>query len=312
MSESLDGQLLLATERVRRKKKLEGMLREAQGMLRDSRERMEEHSARLAREQGDVEKLEGMTLTSMFYSMLGTREDRLSKEQQELVAAKLKYEEARKMVAANERSCQEYRGLLAELGNIESDFGELLEKKRSLLRQEGSAQAGELANLEAELELRDGQAKELKEAIQAGASAIDALDMVRSSLSSARDWGTWDMMGGGMLTTMAKHSRLDDARRRTVMAQEKLRRFRTELAEAGERLQVSLEIGSFTKFADYFFDGLIADWIVQSDIHRASDVCHDAIGQVRDSVRECRRKLEETSNETARLLEARKKLILEG
>jgi hypothetical protein len=312
MSESLDGQLLLATEKVRRKKKLEGMLREAQGMLHDSRERMEEHSARLAREQGDVEKLEGMTLTAMFYSMLGTREDRLSKEQQELVAAKLKYEEARKMVAANERSCQEYRGLLAELGNIESEFGELLEKKRSLLRQEGGPQAGELANLEQEIALREGQAKELKEAIQAGASAIDALDMVRSSLSSARNWGTWDMMGGGMLVTMAKHSQLDDARRRSVMAQEKLRRFRTELAEAGERLHVSLEIGSFTKFADYFFDGLIADWIVQSDIHRATDVCHDAIGQVRDAVRECRRKLEETTQEGARFLEVRKRVILEG
>ena len=49
-------------------------------------------------------------------------------------------------------------------------------------------------------------------------------------------------------------------------AQRHLRSFQKELADADERLGVSLDIGGFATFADYFFDGLIADWIMQSKI----------------------------------------------
>jgi len=60
-----------------------------------------------------------------------------------------------------------------------------------------------------------------------------------------------------------------------------LERFQEELADAGVRLNLALEIDGFSKFADFFFDGIISDWIVQSKIQNASSVCsatlfHDA------------------------------------
>jgi len=42
-----------------------------------------------------------------------------------------------------------------------------------------------------------------------------------------------------------------------------------------------LEIGDFLTFADYFFDGLIADWLVQSKIQDAKAQVENAIIQVR-------------------------------
>ncbi|TWU47299.1 hypothetical protein Poly51_50990 [Rubripirellula tenax] len=69
-----------------------------------------------------------------------------------------------------------------------------------------------------------------------------------------------------MLTTMAKHSKMDAAKSQARISQRKLMQFEEELADADERLHVSLQIDGFSKFADYFFDGLIADWIVQSKI----------------------------------------------
>ena len=39
----------------------------------------------------------------------------------------------------------------------------------------------------------------------------------------------------------------------------------------GSESEVAIEIGSFASFADYFFDGLIADWIVQSRISSSLD-----------------------------------------
>ena len=76
-----------------------------------------------------------------------------------------------------------------------------------------------------------------------------------------------------MLSTMAKHSKIDSAKQHAHAAQRQLRRFQEELVDAGQRLNVSLEIGGFSKFADYFFDGLIADWNVQSKIRKASSAC---------------------------------------
>jgi hypothetical protein len=56
---------------------------------------------------------------------------------------------------------------------------------------------------------------------------------------------------------------------------------------------MSLDIGGFATFADYFFDGLIADWVVQSKIHNASSACSSVLSQVSSVLSKCRRRLTE-------------------
>ena len=41
---------------------------------------------------------------------------------------------------------------------------------------------------------------------------LDSLDSVLSSLESAEGWGTWDLLGGGLISDLAKHSHIDDAK----------------------------------------------------------------------------------------------------
>ena len=80
------------------------------------------------------------------------------------------------------------------------------------------------------------------------------------------------MLGGGLLATAAKHSHMDEARDAAYHIQNLLLRFRRELADV-QGLSGTLveEVGSFETFADYFFDGLIVDWVVQSKIDRSLD-----------------------------------------
>ena len=49
-----------------------------------------------------------------------------------------------------------------------------------------------------------------------------------------------------------------------------------------------LEIGDFLMFADFFFDGLIADLMVQSKIRRCQDNIDDAIYRVENLLRRLR------------------------
>jgi len=63
------------------------------------------------------------------------------------------------------------------------------------------------------------------------------------------------------------------------------------------------------EFADFFFDGLIADWVVQSKIQQASSACSTAITRVTFAVNDCQRRLFETEEDIRTLNRKRKELI---
>ena len=135
----------------------------------------------------------------------------------------------------------------------------------------GGPQGQQLAELDRQLAAQSHQQKELEEAISAGENAKRLLGQVQNDLDSARNWGTWDMLGGGLIATMAKYDRLDSAQSSIQAAQRALSDFRTELADVS-RLQVpNIQIGEFATFADYFFDGIFSDWYVQSSIKTAQE-----------------------------------------
>ena len=120
--------------------------------------------------------------------------------------------------------------------------------------------------------------RERQEAIDAGERALDSLYGVRKELESAGNWGLLDMFGGGMFTTFVKHSKMNDAQRYMERAKRDLAAFSRELADVSETLNINS--GDFLTFADYFFDGFVADMMVQSLIRDAQRQVDDAIYRV--------------------------------
>ena len=120
--------------------------------------------------------------------------------------------------------------------------------------------------------------RERQEAIDAGERALDSLYGVRKELESAGNWGLLDMFGGGMFTTFVKHSKMNDAQRYMERAKRDLAAFSRELADVSETLNINS--GDFLTYADYFFDGFVADMMVQSRIRDAQRQVDDAIYRV--------------------------------
>ena len=120
--------------------------------------------------------------------------------------------------------------------------------------------------------------RERQEAIDGGERALDSLYGVRKELESAGNWGLLDMFGGGMFTTFVKHSKMNDAQRYMERAKRDLAAFSRELADVSETLNINS--GDFLTFADYFFDGFVADMMVQSRIRDAQRQVDDAIYRV--------------------------------
>jgi len=127
--------------------------------------------------------------------------------------------------------------------------------------------------------------KELREAISAGERSLISLRAAQDQLRRAGNWGVADLLGGGMLTTFLKHQRLGEAEQSLKNAQNDLRRFESELRDVSRE---GLDISDFLAFADYFFDGIVADLMVQSKIRQAQERVNTAILRVETLVRQLR------------------------
>ena len=121
---------------------------------------------------------------------------------------------------------------------------------------------------------------EIREAIDAGERALRSLQDAKRSLGSARSWGMIDIIGGGGLSGLLKHVKVGDAKKSLNQAKADLDRFSRELSDVREIQGMDIEIGDFLTFADFFFDGFLADIMVQSRIKKAQGDIDDAIRRV--------------------------------
>ena len=129
---------------------------------------------------------------------------------------------------------------------------------------------------------------EIREAIEAGERALNSLRDAKNSLSSARGWGVFDLFGGGAISGMVKHMKIGDARQCLNRAKADLDRFGRELSDVQDLQGMNIEIGDFLTFADFFFDGFLADMMVQSKIRQAQDQIDDAIYRVENMLNRLR------------------------
>ena len=122
--------------------------------------------------------------------------------------------------------------------------------------------------------------KEINEAIRAGERARQSLTEARGKLDSAGNWGLLDLLGGGLISGFMKHSRMSDASQYVEQAKADLRAFEQELGDIRDIEGLNVEIDGFLTFADFFFDGLLADLLVQSKISDAKQAVDNAIVRV--------------------------------
>ena len=113
------------------------------------------------------------------------------------------------------------------------------------------------------------------------------------------------MLGGGLISTLAKHSSLDEAQDQVQQLQTKLRRFKTELADVTIHTDMQVNVDGFLRFADYFFDGLFADWAVLDKISQSQSSVQTTKNQI-ESVLSMLRSMEDTVDQTIRKLEDEK------
>lgn len=260
------------------------------------------------KEQEDVEKLEGRSLAINFYQVIGKLDDKLDQERKEAYAARVKLDAAERELAGIESDIKEIQEQITDVLVAEARYKDALELKRRQLKDSGTQVADQILSMEERIAALQAQKQEIKEAISAGYSARGTADRIVSELEDADGWNTWDILGGGgIITHMAKHSHLDEAQDLVQELQSQLRRFKTELADIQITANMQVNIDGFLRFADYFFDGLFADWAVgdkisqslssvsntKSEINRMLDKLNDMEKAVDQKIQQKKTKLEQ-------------------
>ncbi len=284
MDSMINEKIRLAQQGIARLHKIDAMLQDLQNEQSQLNRKAAELKAALEKENYDVVKLEDGRIASVFYSLFGKLEEHVEKEQAEALAARFKYDQA---IGDLENIKYQISKLSMERQNYvncQHDFDFFYADKKEQIMKDGSKYAQRILELSTQVSSEKINLKEIREAISAGREALASLDRIQSSLDHAEGWGTWDLLGGGLISDLAKHSHIDDAKEETENAQRLLRQFHTELADVQIHSDIHIETGGFAKFADFFFDGLISDWFMQSKINQSQESAYRVQSQVHDAV----------------------------
>src|SRR3954468_434198 len=129
----LHKQLQLASENRRHLKKLEQTYLNLWAKLTEEETKADLLQKKLLKEYRDMAQLEKRSIASLFYSILGTREQQVQKERQEYLAAQLNFEGSVAQVENIRHDLTETQKKLDELSGAEQQYDEALKAKESAL-----------------------------------------------------------------------------------------------------------------------------------------------------------------------------------
>lgn len=279
-------------EKIQRRTKVDAMLRDLYAQRTQQEKRVSDLVTILYEEQEDVEKLSG-GFWSVYYAMIGKKEEMLEKERAEALKASMQYDAARAELQKVQEEIDRLEWEKKEFDDYEREYSAVLDEKLNFMRK-SSMHAEKIVELEEKIEYLGNQIGEIDEAECAGRRVLNQIDLIAESLDSAEGWGTWDMLGGGMLSSMVKHAHLDEAQERIKSLERLLSRFRTELADVTVQADVRAQMDGFTRFADWFFDGFFVDWMVLSRIKESKgslETTEKQIQRVMEQLRGMRREM---------------------
>ena len=284
-------ELQSVSEQIKRQNHLKAVHTELINQSEELIQKVEEAKKQMVTEKADVDKLERRTLAAFFASIIGKKEEKLQKERAEAYAASARYESlCYDLDAVNDR-INDIRKELAELSGCEDKYKRIYSLMLESVKSSNSPEAERIFALEKEISDIRSRKNEILEALKEGKRAYELAEDAYSYLKSAKNWNTFDLIGGGgIFTHVEKHDQLDSAQHSVEFLQAQLRRFKAELADVEINADMNVRIEGFVRFADYFFDGIFADL---------------AVG---DRIDEGMRRISNTKNEISRAIDKLEKM----
>ena len=262
------------------KKRLQAMELELERQRAEAAKKAAELNGIKKKEQLDVDKLEGKSIKSLFATLAGNKEEKLSLERQEAYAAAMKYDAAQRDLQGIMHDLEICKIELENIEGIEEEYEHLLEERKNSLRQEASRRANEVIVLEKQMENISHEIVELEEALDVGYRAFDLIESIVSELQEAYNYAETDLYMNSYWVDMQKHEHIHNAENIIQDLRDELRRFKTELADVNIEGDIQIEMDDFSEFADWFFDNIFTDWEMKDKITNSLSQADDTRNQI--------------------------------
>lgn len=266
--------------------------------LEPFRTQIEELAKVRAKEEKDVTRLESGSLTALFLNLFGKAEEKLTREREEALQAAVSHDAACAQLAALEVEIARLDAEARSLPALRIAYENLLYEKKQRLAADPAC-AEQLLSLETALSDQKRHLREVDEAIRAAKRALSTAEDALHELKEAESFGTWDVLGGGMLVDFAKHEHMDAAQEAINQLQSHLRLMRSELNDVRISADVQVKAEEFSKFLDFFWDNLFTDYSMLDRISSA----RSSIENVKASIQNTLSRLENIKSSSRRALQ---------
>lgn len=247
----------------------------------------------LNKELKDVQKLKRASFSNLIANILRNKDEKLEKEEREYLEAKLKYDNFKFKVEKLRYDVEENNNRLGQLINIEGKYKELISEKRELVKKFNLNIRDEIIETEKEIKDLLSNKTEISEALREANNCLMISEETLKSLKSAKKWGIYDIVGGGMISSAIKHNRIDDAKTYMERLSYSVDRLNKELGDVDTSIfNEGLNISGFSYTFDIFFDNIFSDFSVQGEINDSLYKIEDFRNKVLNLIR----KLEEKEN----------------
>lgn len=313
--EELNERVIKLKEKIEENKKVEEELKKLQIEIKREKEKLERFEKVLNKEKGDVEKLQKVGFNNLVYTILNKKEEKSSKEQEEYMAAKFKYEQCFQYVQQLKEKIYSSEHEIYELRNLELEYNNIIEEKERIILEKGDSDSKEIINIREQITDMEAYVKKIREVVSAAWSVLYSMDTVINSLKDAKSWGTVDIIGSGAISTMVKHSHINKAEKDLYKVKDSMRELERQIRYMQDFPMnieyVDINIGKFATFVDYFFDGLFADLYVQSKIEDFLKKLLDNYDKVEMLIRNLKRREEKVTNTIEELYRKKSHMVFD-
>ncbi|WP_328467980.1 hypothetical protein OHA21_50505 [Actinoplanes sp. NBC_00393] len=271
----------------------------------------------LAEEEQDVGRLEGFTVDRVLTTLRGAHGRSLDRERAEV-------RQARDLVAGAQARLDDLHAQLRQVtarmdatGTAPATYAAALTEREQHLRKTSNGTGDRLTKLAGERERLTAELNHLQRAAATAGQAAEALREANGLLESADAWSAADtFLGGGSVSSSAKHHRLEEAAGHVAGAERLLKTLRDEL-DAGDLaagdlaapVAAPLGVDGTTRTIDIFFDNIFTDLDVRSQIDNGLAQIGRAAVRVRElrtslsaRIADLRTRLQRLDAERAKLL----------
>lgn len=265
---------------VARKQKLESSIAALKRQIREAEANAAAYRELSSSEDADVAKLEGVSLRGLVYRVTGQLEHKLDLERIEAYAARVKLDAAQQTLAALREQSAKAEEELHSLAGCEQRYSDAVTLRLYQIKTADPSVAQRITDLEQQMAAAERELTEIRQAVEAGQQARKTLYKLQEELDNAEGFATWDVMGGGLIADMGKHSHLDSAEWLSNQLQSQLYTLSRELKDVAVSGRIDVGMDGFLRFADYFIDNFWTDWAAMDHISRAKGQVNQTVSKL--------------------------------